>query len=435
MRRGWLFLTAVAASVVAATAANVRGAATSPDASGWILLDGRPVFPIVLSRGPSLGSRTPWGTDGLDDVVGAGVTFLKTGPDSGVWTRAAIKNAIAWNLAASARGVNTWVALGDVAVAQPSSGKAALLADVVGQLSRGPGSAAIGMWKGADEPLLNLLRPPALRYPYCRVTSRGDPSWCAGERALDPAHLWVTIQGPRGKRSNLAAYAAVTDVHGVNVYPIRFGSWAPDLHQVGSWTRTIASVSGGAPVWTTLQICAVGSHDKRGNHVMPTRAQERYMLYDAILNGARAVAFYGGQVRGCWNARDVASGWNWTFWHEVLRGLVSEISAKSAVAPALVGPDWSTPVTVDDGTTQVLARQGATVNDLWLIAARRGRGSARVTFSGLPGWATTGRVYTEGRTVRTESGSFTDTFAQWDVHVYRITRAPVALPFESWLTR
>ena len=66
---------------------------------------------------------------------------------------------------------------------------------------------------------------------------------------------------------------------------------------------------------------------------MPTRAQERYMLYDAILNGARAVAFFGGDLRGCWNARDAASGWNWTFWHDVLRGLVSEISAKSAHRP------------------------------------------------------------------------------------------------------
>lgn len=417
-------LVAVAASVIAVSVVDARGAVTSRDASGRILLDGRPVFPIVLSRGPSLGSRTPWRTDGLDEVVGAGVTFLKTGPASGVWTRAAIRNAIAWNRAASARGVNTWVALGDVAVARPRSGKAALLAEVIGTLSRGPGSAGIGMWKGADEPLLNLLRTPALRYPYCRVTSRGDPSWCAGERALDPAHLWVTIQGPRGARSDFARYAAVTDVHGVNVYPVDVVSAAPDLHRVGRFTRTIASASGGAPVWATLQICANGSHDERGNYVMPTRAQERYMLYDAILNGARAVAFYGGQLGGCWSTRDATTGWNWTFWRDVLQGLVSEISAKSAIAPALVGPDWSTHVFTDDGTTQVLAREGATVNDLWLIAARSGRGSTRVTFSGLPGWARTGHVYTEGRKVRIRSGSFADTFAQWDVHVYRITRVP-----------
>ena len=415
-------LTAVAVSAVMATASGVGGAATSRDANGRILLDGRPVFPIVLARGPSLGGRTPRGTDGLDEVVGAGVTFLKVGPASGAWTRAAIESTIAWNRAAKARGVNTWVTLEGLAAARPGSGKAALLAKVVRTLTHGPGGAAIGMWKGADEPLYHLVRPADLRYPYCRVTSRGSPSWCAGEQALDPAHLWVTIEAPQGARSELAPYARVTDVHGVDVYPIRPGVLAPDLHQVGRWTRTIASVSGGAPVWATLQVCPVGSRDERGVAVMPTRAQERYMLYDAILNGARAVAFFGGDIRECWNARDAAAGWNWTFWHDVLRGLVSEISARSAIAPALVGLDWRTPISADDGTTQVLARRGATPNDLWLIAARRGPGRARVTFSGLPGWARTGRVYTEGRQVRIESGSFTDTFAQWGVHVYRMTR-------------
>ena len=414
---------AVAASLVASVV-DVHGATTSRDASGRILLDGRPVFPVVLSRGPSLGSRTPWRTDALDEVVGAGVTFFKTGPVSGTWTRATIEQAIAWNIAAKARGVYTWVALGDAAVAPHGSDTSAILERVVGKLFEGPGRTAIGMWKGADEPFLNLLHPRALRYPYCRVTSRGDPSWCAPERALDPGHLWVTVQGPRGARSDIAPYSAVTDVHGVNVYPVKARDVTPDLHQVGRWTRKIASVSGGAPVWVTLQICAKGSRDRQGNYVVPTRAQERYMLYDAIVNGARAVAFYGGQLTRCWNARDRKSGWNWTFWHDVLRGLVSEISAKSPIAPALVGPDWPTRISADDGATQVLARRGATANDLWLIATRSGRGRVRVTLSGLPRWATTCRVYAEGRRVRIESGSLTDSFAQWDVHVYRITRAP-----------
>ena len=419
-------LAAAAAAAVMATAAGVLGAETSRHADGPILLGGRPVFPITLARGPSRDSRTPWRTDGLDEVVAAGVTFLKIGPTSNTWTRAAIDDAIAWNLAASARGVHTWVSLGDLAVARPGSREAALLASVVRKLSHGPGGRAIGMWKGADEPLVNLLHPPKLRYAYCRVTSRGNPSWCSGERALDPAHLWVTIQGPKGTRSGLARYAPVTDVHGVDVYPVRPGEPAPDLHQVGRWTRMVASASGGEPVWVTLQICPNRSRDSRGVAVMPTRAQERYMLYDAILNGAQAIAFFGGDVRDCWNAQDAAGGWNWTFWRNVLRGLVSEISARSAIAPALVGLDWTDPIWADDATTQVLVRHGAARDVLWLIAARSGRGTARVTFSGLPRWARTGSVYTEGRRVRIRSGSFADDFAQWDVHVYRVARASAA---------
>ena len=419
MSRSWLLLAAAAGFILVGDA---RGATTSRDAKGRILLDGRPVFPIVLARGPAIGSRTPWNTDALDDVVEAGVTFFKIGPASRVWTRAAIRDAVAWNIAADARGVHTWVALGTLATAPRQSRRAALLEEILGSLLLGPGRAAIGMWKGADEPFLNGFHPRALRYSYCRVTSRGHPSWCEGDGALDPTHVWVTIQGPRGIRSDLGSYASVTDIHGVNVYPVGLGGSDTDLHQVGRWTQRVASVSGGAPVWVTLQICAKASHDGRGNRAVPTRAQERYMLYDAIINGARAVAFYGGHIRGCWNARDVALGWNWTFWKVVLRGLLSEISAKSALAPALVGADWSGHVSADDGTTQVLARLGERANDLWLIAARSGHGRVRVAFSGLPGWSTTGHVYRERRKVRIESGSFTDTFARWDVHVYRISR-------------
>ena len=57
-------------------------------------------------------------------------------------------------------------------------------------------------------------------------------------------------------------------------------------------------------MWTTLQVCASGSYDSSGRFVLPTFAQERYMLYDAILNGARSLAFYGGNNPNCWTASD-----------------------------------------------------------------------------------------------------------------------------------
>jgi hypothetical protein len=41
-----------------------------------------------------------------------------------------------------------------------------------------------------------------------------------------------------------------------------------------------------------------------------------------------------------------------------------------------------------------------------------------VTFKGLPGWAHRGSVYTENRSITASAASFSDRFAQWDVHVY-----------------
>ena len=114
----------------------------------------------------------------------------------------------------------------------------------------------------------------------------------------------MTIQAPRGTAAELAPYTPVTDIHGVDVYPVTLAASAPNLHDVGSWTSTIASVTPSRAVWTTLQVCASGSYDSSGRFVLPTFAQERYMLYDAILNGARSLAFYGGNNPNCWTASD-----------------------------------------------------------------------------------------------------------------------------------
>ena len=38
-----------------------EGAVTRVDRNGTVLVDGRKVFPIVLSKGPERGSTTPWG--------------------------------------------------------------------------------------------------------------------------------------------------------------------------------------------------------------------------------------------------------------------------------------------------------------------------------------------------------------------------------------
>jgi hypothetical protein len=304
--------------------------------------------------------------------------------------------------------------------ALPGSAQDAGLAQVVGTLARDPSGKAIAMWKGRDEPFWSDIAPSALQFPYCRVTSLRDPAWCAGEPALDPGPLWVTVEAPRGTTEDLAPYTEVTDVHGVDIYPVTLRKQAaPDLHRVGKWTATLTSITPTDPVWTTLQICAGGSWDRTtGAFVLPTFQQERYMAYDAILNGARALAFYGGHIHGCWSGSDARYSWNWSFWQSVLKPLVQELSATSPIGPALVNVGTSRPVHVSDASTEVMLREGTSIDDLWLIAARSGPGSRPVTFSGLPGWMHNGGVYREKRRVTAGGGSFTDTFDQWDVHVY-----------------
>ena len=362
-------------------------------------------------------------------MVGAGVNFFKVGPATTAWNAADLNDALAWSREAAERDTYTWVNLATLSKAAPGDARAERLVDVVTTLERDAYRGAIGLWKGADEPWWANTLAEQLRFAYCLSTSRGDPGWCSGRSPVDSEHLWVTIQAPKGEPADLAPYSAVTDIHGVDHYPV---TWAnrddPKLHEIGTWTDTIASITPNHAVWTTLQICASGSDDEQGNFVVPTREQERYMIYDAIINGARSLAFYGGNIYRCWNARDASLEWNWTFWDDVLEGLVREISAVSPIAPALVNPETTQVLASSDSAMQVISRRGATSEDIWVIAARHGDDSRPVTISGLPPSVTSGTVYTEGRSVPVTGGSFTDTFARWGVHVYHFRDEPPPPP-------
>jgi hypothetical protein len=416
--RGFTALIALVALIVppAAVAASTR-----LDANGTVLLDGRKVFPIVLAKGPERGATTPSGGDALSEVAAAGVNFVKVGPGTGTWTGADIADALAWNREAAARGLYTWVNLATLARAQPGTWRAALLRKVIGSLERDPSASALGMWKGADEPWRYRTTVPSLRFAYCIATSRGDRRWCAGKRPADSDHLWVTVQPARGSGPDLARYSRVTDVHGVNHYPVALGNPNPDLREVGRWTDILRWATPNQAVWTTLGICWRWSYDVHGNYALPSRHEQRYMIYSAILNGARSLAFYGGNLRQCWNETDARYRWSWTYWEHVLEPLVREIGALSPLAPALVNPGTTVVLPTSDPTVQAISRRGAG-GDLWVIAARSGEGTQPVAIGGLPLDASTAEVYTENRAVTLAGGILADTFDRWDVHVYRVSR-------------
>jgi hypothetical protein len=55
-----------------------------------------------------------------------------------------------------------------------------------------------------------------------------------------------------------------------------------------------------------------------------------------------------------------------------------------------------------------------------VIAARSNPGVEHVAISGLPTLVKSAAVYGERRTVQVSDGTLSDTFRQWQVHVYRI---------------
>ena len=398
-----------AAALLLAASGSASAATTSLGRSGTVLLDGRPIFPIVLSKGPP--------ADGLAEVAAAGVNFVRAGPTD-TWTDAAIAETIAENRAAAAVGLHTWVNLSSLSAATPWSWEEARLRQVIGSLEADPSGSAIGMWKGADEPWRYLVPESWLRFSYCLGSGRAPKSWCAGRPPLDTDHLWVTVEAPRGGIPRLARYSTVTDVHGINRYPIAIGDPDPDLRDVGVWTNRLAWATPNRAVWTTVQICWTWSYDALGNFTLPTLEQERFMVYSAIVNGARALAFYGGNNPKCWGPFDAVGGWNWTFWERVLEPLVRELGA---LTPALVRPRSTRWLPTSDPMTQAISRRGRD-RELWVIAARSGEETEDVTIGGLPAWARSADVFSEGRAVEAAGGVLTDRFDRWGVHVYRFTR-------------
>jgi hypothetical protein len=153
----------------------------------------------------------------------------------------------------------------------------------------------------------------------------------------------------------------------------------------------------------------------------PTLLEERFMAYQAIVAGARGLAFFGGHLPQPMRPADARSGWNWTFWETVLAPLVRELTS-TAVGPALVAPVAKDVVKASAADVDVAARQAG--GFLYVIAVRRGRATSRVSFSGLPKGVGDGEVLFEYaneafRTVAVSASAFRDWFGPHDAHVYR----------------
>ena len=135
----------------------------------------------------------------------------------------------------------------------------------------------------------------------------------------------------------------------------------------------------------TLQIAWSGTTPTRQHPDVvprfPTLHEERFMAYQAIVNGARGLNFFGGHLTQISSPGDAQVGWNWTFWSRVLRPLLAELRSRD-LAPALVAPAAKAEVRATAQDVELVGRRNGSV--LYLIAVRRGGATSKVRFSGLP---------------------------------------------------
>jgi hypothetical protein len=390
-------------------------------ATGALLLDGKKVFPLVLSNGPPLTGTAPSGRNGLAEVAASGVNLIRSG--SGAWSTELADGQITVERgvldAAGAHGLHCWTWLGKAPnlPAQAGSPNEQLLVKIVNALK---GHSALGAWKGIDEPALSSVPPVGLERAYERV------------RALDPDHPLVIIEAPLGTAAALAAYNNALDITGADIYPVSYppglhaGGANTDVSVVGDVTRRMVQAAHGKPVWATLQIAWSGALPPAHVPRFPTLLDARFMAYQAIVAGARGLAFFGGHLAQVMRPADVDRGWNWAFWERVLKPLVTELSS-TAVGPALVAPAANVTITASAADIDLTTRQAG--GSLYVIAVRRGGATSQVTFSGLPAGIGGGEVLFEYaqskfRQVTVTGTAFRDWFGPHDSHVYRFAHMP-----------
>ena len=405
-------LTLISILTLAAGFALAQGNRVSINADQVLVINGRKVFPIGLTKAPPPGATTPDGRPAYAELREGGAVFMRTGTSGGPWSEATIAEEDRWMAAAAQYGLYCWPFLRELASVREGDAKTeALLRRVVTRFKDHPG---LGFWKGEDEPEWGKKKVEPL------VRAREII------RELDPNHPLVIMHAPRGTTESLRRYMPAGDVTGADIYPI---SYPPGIHslepnkelsQVGDYTRKMMAVAQGKmPVWMVLQIAWSGVAKPGKTLRYPTLAEERFMVYEAIINGARGLNFFGGNLEVTWAAEDVPYQWNWHFWRRVLRPLLEEINEQSPLHPALVAPDSKMVVKASSPEIELCVREAE--GSLFILACKRGGATAQVTFSGVPGAAGEGEgevLYESPRKVEVKGGSFKDWFAPWEVHVY-----------------
>src|SRR6266542_856780 len=137
-------------------------AVTIDRATGALIIDGKRLFPIVLSNPPPLGAKTPSGGDALTELAAAGASVLRTGrPD---WSLDSVDEQITAERArldaAAAHGLHCWPWLGQVPNLPTRAGSAReqLLVRIVNGLKDHP---ALGAYKGIMSPPIRSAAPIA----------------------------------------------------------------------------------------------------------------------------------------------------------------------------------------------------------------------------------------------------------------------------------
>lgn len=251
-------------------------------------------------------------------------------------------------------------------------------------------------------------------------------------RSLDPKHaIWLN-HAPRNSIRSLKYFNRAGDMAGCDIYPVpnegHTDFFAQTPAAVGAYTLRMREAAPGKACAMVLQ--GFGWRD-----IIPSRKQKpaeigrrplfqetRFMAYDAVVNGANAVLYWGTMAiekdSQLWKDLMVVT-------HEI-KSLNAFLATPSLRAPKIVIEE--TGASHDGkGAVSMLKKSG---DDYLLVVANEIPSQAPFNLTGLPRKLEGKTLYRLGtsESVQVQKGGFSDGIRPYDVHVYTTDKALVTKP-------
>lgn len=323
----------------------------------------------------------------------------------------------------------------------------------------------VGLWKGPTEAQLSALRKAGM-YVICdqnevarrHLSDTNIIAWMHGDepdnaqslgegrgwgppippakivgdyhrmRAADPSRpvllnlgqgvAWDGWYG-RGVRSNhpedYPEYLKGCDIASFDIYPavhdrkeVAGNLWfvARGVERLVQWTE------GKKPVWNCIECTHISNPDRKA-----TPHEVRAGVWMSLIHGSRGLIYFVHQFKPQFIEAALLAD------PEMLSAVTALNQQIRALAPVLNSPTLANAVNVNSANeavpvaAMVKHHDGATY--LFAVAMRNGETSATFNLKGMSG-ETTVEVLGGNRTLMANDGSFTDQFAPWDVHLYRL---------------
>ena len=377
------------------------------DEQGFLIVEGKRFFPIGAYDPPQ-----GWGPT---EMAAAGFNLIRMKADRKAWDEA------------QAAGLRVWFSFGDGLAfgATDADAKTKALAQRVKTLADHP---ALLLWETADEPAWTDADPAK-----ARLTAEALTLGYKELHRLDPLHPVYLNHAPRNMVETLQRYNSACDIVSADIYPIIPPGLRPmyaitadgrqgDLPNqtascVGEYVQKMRRVAGpGRPMFVALQGFAWEMLRKEGERDpkairYPTYAEMRFMAFDAIINGANGLLYWGLRYApaGHLFIEDVARV------TRELRDLAPAISGQTV--PHEIERQYHEMGSTIAAGVEVLVRERPDDRRV-LFTANTSLEPARVTFSRLPMRGKTLRSRASGSSVALDGGRFTADYAGLEVRIF-----------------